>query len=163
MISFSSTKCTKCKIFFILSFKLSYRSDGDYVKLADGYFAPIPRSAFCDQGTLYFEIAQPMIDSLWQHENSTLILNGPSQSGKRYTLLGTSENPGILKVIFGQIFDVVNQKRLYGLKTKVNFAAIQIHDEKIQNLTRHPVTWPSNGLPAHTYRYNMIVFILTII
>jgi hypothetical protein len=99
-----------------------------------------------------------MIDSLWQHENSTLILNGPSQSGKRYTLLGTNENPGIMKVIFGQIFDVVNQKRFYGVKTKVNFAAMQIHDEQIQNLTRHPVTWPSNGLPAHTYRYNMLVF-----
>ena len=99
-----------------------------------------------------------MIDALWQHESSTLILSGPSQSGKRYTLLGTKENPGILKVIFGQIFDVVNQKRLQGLKTKVNFAAMQIHDEQIQNLTRHPVTWPSNGLPAHTYRYLKLLF-----
>jgi len=140
----------------------SYRSDGDYVQLPEGYLAPIPSSSFCDQGAIYFEIAQPMIDALWQHENSFLILNGPSQSGKRYTLLGTKENPGILKVIFGQIFDVVNQKRLQGLKTKVNFAAMQIHDEQIQNLTRHPVSWPSNGLPAHTYRYNIISFILTV-
>ena len=86
--------------------------------------------------------------------SSTLVLTGPSESGKRYTLLGTEDNPGMLKVLFGQIFDVVNQKRLQGQKTKVNFSAVQIYDEQIQNLARHPATWPSKGLPSHTYRLN---------
>ncbi|CAG5077193.1 Oidioi.mRNA.OKI2018_I69.PAR.g8650.t1.cds [Oikopleura dioica] len=131
-----------------------FRSDGDYIKLENGYLAPlfVPNPTFCDQGIIFYEVAQPMIDALWQHESSTLILTGPSESGKRYTLLGTEDNPGILKVLFGQIFDVVNQKRLQGQKTKVNFSAVQIYDEQIQNLARHPASWPSKGLPSHTYR-----------
>lgn len=53
-----------------LIYSFSYRSDGDYIKLENGYLAPlfVPDSTYCDQGIMFYEVAQPMIDALWQHE-----------------------------------------------------------------------------------------------
>ena len=91
------------------------------------------------QEEVYEQAAQPIIDSVFQGFNGTLMAYGQTASGKTFTMMGSDviecKNKGIIPRMACKVFDHIEQAdRNFEFSVKVAFC--EIYMEKIRDLIR---------------------------
>lgn len=85
------------------------------------------------QVEVFHETCLNLIDNLVEKRKSSLIMaHGLNDSGKSYTIVGDSENPGILPLSLRYMFDMVKQKNNDRIQIFCNY--VELHDEFVYDL-----------------------------
>jgi hypothetical protein len=88
-------------------------------------FAPIS-----DQNEIFQTICIPLIDDMINLQKSGLIFTfGLTNSGKTYTIVGDTSNPGILPLTMKYVFDIVNTQNI-----NIYCNYIEIYNEDVYDL-----------------------------
>ena len=88
---------------------------------------------------LFQESCVPLIDDLVEHKKSSLVMTqGLSDSGKTFTIMGDSENPGILPLSLRLIYDKVREKGDPNIKIFCNFFEISQNKTTFDLLSENP-------------------------
>jgi len=77
-----------------------------------------------------------MIDGIMQGYNATVFAYGATGAGKTYTMLGTEDEPGIMMLSIGELFNQIesySEQRDYMLKVSY----VEVYNETLKDLL-HP-------------------------
>ncbi|KAK9303407.1 hypothetical protein QLX08_004895 [Tetragonisca angustula] len=81
---------------------------------------------------VFDSIVKPIVDATINGFNGTVFCYGQFDSGKTYTMIGTSEDPGIIPLTVEYIFDAISNVIQREFLLRVSY--LEIHDEKINDL-----------------------------
>jgi hypothetical protein len=98
---------------------------------------------------LFQEACIPLIESLVDHRKSSVLMTqGLNDSGKTFTIIGDTENPGILPLTLRLIYDKVREhQNEKNIKILCNF--FEIYDEEAYDLLsteKNPISIPNDSL-----------------
>ena len=80
---------------------------------------------------VYDDVVKPIIPSLFEGFNCTIIAYGQTGSGKTHTMTGSSKNKGMIPLALDEIFTRAQKNVGLGWSTKIKIACVQIYMEKI--------------------------------
>ncbi|XP_036150579.1 kinesin-related protein 4-like [Monomorium pharaonis] len=79
-----------------------------------------------------FDIVRPIVDAAVNGFNGTIFAYGQTSSGKTYTMMGTSEEPGIIPLAVEHIFDAI--AAIPGREFLLRVSYLEIYNEKVNDL-----------------------------
>merc|ERR1719240_2425634 len=123
-------------------------------RLGFGYDRVLGPSA--SQAEVYRETAQPMIEHVLSGRNATVFAYGATGSGKTHTVIGTPEDPGILKHAIRDAFSAVAADPR---KLRVHVSFMELYNEDCRDLL-HPDA-PSRQVGEDPKRKKILVTGLT--
>lgn len=85
------------------------------------------------QQGVYAETAAPIVQSVVQGYNGTVIAYGQTGAGKTFTMEGNKEYPGLIPQCFAHIFEEV-KKESKGKKFLVQVSMVQVYKEEVFDL-----------------------------
>jgi len=97
----------------------------------------MPNNKGGSQKAIFDKVGQRIVDQVLNNINSTLIMYGETGSGKSHTLIGTSQQPGLLARISTALFSglISHQRDLVNhTKIEVTVSAMEIYKERIRDL-----------------------------
>nr|XP_015207004.1 PREDICTED: kinesin-like protein KIF28P [Lepisosteus oculatus] len=116
------------------TFDYAYWSHNGFKKNKDGLFVPEePNSRYADQGSVYIDLGQGILDNALQGYNATLLAYGQTGSGKSYSMVGYGANKGIVPAICEGLFETVRQKT-DSRQCQVFFSILEIYNEQVIDL-----------------------------
>lgn len=86
---------------------------------------------------LYIETAEPMIDTLFNGYNCTMMAYGISGSGKTHTMMGRpshDKDRGIIPRVIEDIFTRAESRKEHGWSSTFTISNVQIYNEKVLDL-----------------------------
>ncbi|AET38128.1 Kip2p Ecym_2395 [Eremothecium cymbalariae DBVPG len=85
---------------------------------------------------VYMALGQPIVDKLFQGYNATIFAYGMTGSGKTFTMSGTKQDPGLIPLCVGNMFDRVMEETSKSTEHKyeVKVSYLEIYNEKIYDL-----------------------------
>jgi hypothetical protein len=85
---------------------------------------------------IYYTVAQPLVKSVLDGVNCTIMCYGASGSGKTHTMLGEEDNQGIIPRILKDMFKAMDDRKLnnWSIDTRVSFT--QIYMDKVLDLLK---------------------------
>ncbi|XP_062971229.1 kinesin-like protein KIF14 [Cynocephalus volans] len=89
---------------------------------------------YASQTTVYETLAAPLLDSAFEGYNTCLFAYGQTGSGKSYTMMGFSEEPGIIPRFCEDLFAQVAQKQSQELNYHLEMSFFEVYNEKIHDL-----------------------------
>merc|ERR1719201_2150410 len=123
-------------------------------RLGFGYDKVLGPSA--PQAEVYKETAQPMIEHVLSGRNATVFAYGATGSGKTHTVIGTPEDPGILKHAIRDAFSAVAADPR---KIRVHVSFMELYNEDLRDLL-HPDA-PSRQVGEDPKRKKILITGLT--
>lgn len=60
---------------------------------------------------VYQHDVQPIVEKVMNGYNGTIFAYGQTSSGKTHTMVGTNENPGVIRMAAEQIFEEIQNSR----------------------------------------------------
>lgn len=110
---------------------LQIRKDSDKKSFTfDGVFDP-----YIVQKEAYTKIAKPVVDSVLEGYNGTILAYGQTGTGKTYSMIGgPGELKGIIPRCMKQIFTAIQKSTTHTYQVKVGF--LQLYMEVLQDLIR---------------------------
>ncbi|XP_037930572.1 kinesin-like protein KIN-7N, partial [Teleopsis dalmanni] len=81
---------------------------------------------------IFDRMAKQIVHSSIQGFNGTIFAYGQTSSGKTYTMMGDTENPGVILLAFKEIFKQIEQ--ITDRKFLIRVGYIEIYNEKIYDL-----------------------------
>ena len=81
---------------------------------------------------VYEDIAHEVIYSAISGYNSTIFAYGQTASGKTHTMMGSEEDPGIMRKAIDHIFEAITQCQNRQFLLRVSY--IEIYNEKLTDL-----------------------------
>ncbi|OMJ91670.1 hypothetical protein SteCoe_5697 [Stentor coeruleus] len=110
---------------------LQIRKDSDKKSFTfDGVFDP-----YIIQKEAYVKIAKPVVDSVLEGYNGTILAYGQTGTGKTYSMIGgPGELKGIIPRCMKQIFTTIQKSTTHTYQVKVGF--LQLYMEVLQDLIR---------------------------
>ena len=86
---------------------------------------------------IYYSVAQPLVKSVLDGVNCTIMCYGASGSGKTHTMLGDENNQGIIPRVLKDMFKAMDDRKLnsWSIDTRVSFT--QIYMDKVLDLLKN--------------------------
>ena len=82
--------------------------------------------------TVYQKAVSPILDNLLSGFNATVFAYGMTGAGKTYTMMGTSQNPGVMFLSMRELFSRINT--ITDKKYVIKITYVQVYNEVIQDL-----------------------------
>lgn len=82
---------------------------------------------------IYEKTISHIVDSCVQGFNGSVMAYGQTASGKTYTMMGDEKNPGIIRLVAENIFDIVEQHDDRDIYI-VRCSFLEIYNEKVNDL-----------------------------
>ncbi|XP_017944894.1 kinesin-like protein KIF14 isoform X2 [Xenopus tropicalis] len=95
-------------------------------------------SSYASQEVVYNQIAQPLLQGVFQGYNMCLFAYGQTGSGKSYTMMGFNEEAGIIPRFCEELFQNVGCTGQEEVKYNVEMSYFEIYNEKIHDLLTSP-------------------------
>lgn len=76
---------------------------------------------------VYEQTTQALIQKVVGGFNSTVFAYGQTSSGKTHTMRGTDEEPGIIPLAVGEIFDHIGKTQEREFLLRVSYMEVQLH------------------------------------
>ncbi|BFZ20570.1 hypothetical protein BsWGS_23609 [Bradybaena similaris] len=90
---------------------------------------------FCDQENVYARLAQPLLGKAFEGYNTCLFAYGQTGSGKSYSIMGNTNDPGIVPRFCAELFNRAdNLATKKKVKVNVEISFFEIYNEKIHDL-----------------------------
>ncbi|XP_039304162.1 kinesin-related protein 4 [Solenopsis invicta] len=81
---------------------------------------------------VFNDVVRPIVDAAVNGFNGTIFAYGQTSSGKTYTMMGTSEEPGIIPLAVEHIFDAI--ANIPGREFLLRVSYLEIYNEKVNDL-----------------------------
>ncbi|XP_029048634.1 kinesin-like protein KIN-7O [Osmia bicornis bicornis] len=91
-----------------------------------------------NNSSVFNSIVKPIVDGAIDGFDGIIFFYGQSNSGKTYTMLGTSEEPGVIPHIIDYIFHAISN--INGREFLLRTSYLEIYDEKINDLLNETET-----------------------
>eukprot|EP00656_Telonema_subtile_P017405 TRINITY_DN19337_c0_g1_i1.p1 TRINITY_DN19337_c0_g1~~TRINITY_DN19337_c0_g1_i1.p1 ORF type:complete len:1019 (+),score=401.02 TRINITY_DN19337_c0_g1_i1:75-3131(+) len=106
-----------------------------------------------NQQMIYDGTASPLVEAALEGYNGTMFAYGQTGSGKTFTMDGSTENPGVMRQAFIELFDrVESEMRASTDHTSVSFLVqahyVQIYNEEVYDLLVPPTREGKKYLPT---------------
>ena len=85
---------------------------------------------------VYEKIGKPLLNKAYDGYNVSIFAYGQTGSGKTYSMIGTSEQPGLIPRFFEDLFERKAQRDQIVSSTHVEISYYEIYNEKIYDLLR---------------------------
>ncbi|XP_029788997.1 kinesin-like protein KIF14 [Suricata suricatta] len=89
---------------------------------------------YASQTTVYETLAAPLLDRAFEGYNTCLFAYGQTGSGKSYTMMGLSEEPGIIPRFCEDLFAQVAKKQTQEVSYHLEMSFFEVYNEKIHDL-----------------------------
>ncbi|XP_049714360.1 kinesin-like protein KIF14 isoform X1 [Elephas maximus indicus] len=89
---------------------------------------------YASQTTVYETLAVPLLERAFEGYNTCLFAYGQTGSGKSYTMMGFSEEPGIIPRFCQDLFAQVAKKRTQEVSYHLEMSFFEVYNEKIHDL-----------------------------
>nr|XP_003938295.1 kinesin-like protein KIF14 isoform X1 [Saimiri boliviensis boliviensis] len=86
------------------------------------------------QTTVYEKLAAPLLGRAFEGFNTCLFAYGQTGSGKSYTMMGFSEEPGIIPRFCEDLFSQVARKQTQEVSYHIEMSFFEVYNEKIHDL-----------------------------
>ncbi|KYN37073.1 Centromere-associated protein E [Trachymyrmex septentrionalis] len=94
-----------------------------------------------------FNVVRPIVDAAVNGFNGTVFAYGQTSSGKTYTMMGTSEEPGIVPLAVEHMFDAITN--IPGREFLLRVSYLEIYNEKVNDLLNKNQDKNSTDLKIH--------------
>ncbi|XP_039083355.1 kinesin-like protein KIF14 [Hyaena hyaena] len=91
-------------------------------------------SSYASQTTVYETLAAPLLERAFEGYNTCLFAYGQTGSGKSYTMMGLSEEPGIIPRFCEDLFAQVAKKQTQEVSYHLEMSFFEVYNEKIHDL-----------------------------
>ncbi|XP_006834225.1 PREDICTED: kinesin-like protein KIF14 [Chrysochloris asiatica] len=89
---------------------------------------------YASQKTVYEMLAVPLLERAFEGYNTCLFAYGQTGSGKSYTMMGLSEEPGIIPRFCEHLFSQVAKKQTQEVSYHLEMSFFEVYNEKIHDL-----------------------------
>lgn len=89
---------------------------------------------YASQTTVYETLAAPLLQRAFEGYNTCLFAYGQTGSGKSYTMMGFSEEPGIIPRFCEDLFAQVAKKQTQEVNYHLEMSFFEVYNEKIHDL-----------------------------
>ncbi|XP_057585837.1 kinesin-like protein KIF14 [Hippopotamus amphibius kiboko] len=89
---------------------------------------------FASQAAVYQALAAPLLEQAFQGFNTCLFAYGQTGSGKSYTMMGFSEEPGIIPRFCEGLFAEIAKKQTQEVSYHLEMSFFEVYNEKIHDL-----------------------------
>ncbi|XP_037351641.1 kinesin-like protein KIF14 isoform X2 [Talpa occidentalis] len=89
---------------------------------------------YASQTTVYETLAAPLLQRAFEGYNTCLFAYGQTGSGKSYTMMGFSEEPGIIPRFCEDLFAQVARKQAQEVSYHLEMSFFEVYNEKIHDL-----------------------------
>ncbi|XP_060034494.1 kinesin-like protein KIF14 [Erinaceus europaeus] len=89
---------------------------------------------YASQTTVYKTLAAPLLERAFEGYNTCLFAYGQTGSGKSYTMMGLSEEPGIIPRFCEDLFAQVAKKQTQEVSYQLEMSFFEVYNEKIHDL-----------------------------
>ncbi|XP_030891646.1 kinesin-like protein KIF14 [Leptonychotes weddellii] len=89
---------------------------------------------YASQMTVYETLAVPLLERAFEGYNTCLFAYGQTGSGKSYTMMGLSEEPGIIPRFCEDLFAQVAKKQTQEVSYHLEMSFFEVYNEKIHDL-----------------------------
>ncbi|XP_004439031.1 PREDICTED: kinesin-like protein KIF14 [Ceratotherium simum simum] len=89
---------------------------------------------YASQTTVYETLAAPLLQRAFEGYNACLFAYGQTGSGKSYTMMGFSEEPGIIPRFCEDLFAQVAKKQTQEISYHLEMSFFEVYNEKIHDL-----------------------------
>nr|XP_020139905.1 kinesin-like protein KIF14 [Microcebus murinus] len=89
---------------------------------------------YASQTTVYERLAAPLLERAFEGYNTCLFAYGQTGSGKSYTMMGFSEEPGIIPRFCEDLFAQVAKKQSQEVSYHLEMSFFEVYNEKIHDL-----------------------------
>ncbi|XP_027467896.2 kinesin-like protein KIF14 isoform X1 [Zalophus californianus] len=89
---------------------------------------------YASQTTVYETLAVPLLERAFEGYNTCLFAYGQTGSGKSYTMMGLSEEPGIIPRFCEDLFAQVAKKQTQEVSYHLEMSFFEVYNEKIHDL-----------------------------
>ncbi|VDM97845.1 unnamed protein product [Thelazia callipaeda] len=87
-----------------------------------------------DQNEVFRRVGIGVLTNAFAGYNACIFAYGQTGSGKSYTMMGTTESPGIIPRLCSSIFEKINELSSESLAFKVEVSYLEIYNEKVRDL-----------------------------
>ncbi|XDV41205.1 hypothetical protein PO909_010109 [Leuciscus waleckii] len=89
---------------------------------------------FAGQDVVFQCLGESLLDSAFQGYNACIFAYGQTGSGKSYTMMGTSEQPGLIPRLCSSLFERTVREQREGESFTVEVSYMEIYNEKVRDL-----------------------------
>ncbi|KAI6051554.1 kinesin-like protein KIF14 [Marmota monax] len=89
---------------------------------------------YANQKTVYETLAAPLLERAFEGYNTCLFAYGQTGSGKSYTMMGFSDEPGIIPRFCEDLFAQVAKKQTQEISYHLEMSFFEVYNEKIHDL-----------------------------
>ncbi|XP_042565733.1 kinesin-like protein KIF28P [Clupea harengus] len=117
------------------TFDYAFWSHSGYLKNRDGLFvAEEPGGRYADQGSVFSDLGQGILENTLQGYNATLLAYGQTGSGKSYSMVGYGPNKGLVPTLCERLFQAVKAANQESCQCQVFFSMLEIYNEQVIDL-----------------------------
>ncbi|KAG5314350.1 CENPE protein, partial [Acromyrmex insinuator] len=122
-------------------------TDSEFRKRSDGRFEFDHIFDTNTNNNNVFNVVRPIVDAAVNGFNGTVFAYGQTSSGKTYTMMGTSEEPGIVPLAVEHMFDAITN--VPGREFLLRVSYLEIYNEKVNDLLNKNQDKNSTDLKVH--------------
>ncbi|KAL3512310.1 hypothetical protein ACH5RR_025027 [Cinchona calisaya] len=114
-----------------------FANENDYLRLKRlrgrhfTFDASFPDST--TQQEVYFTTTAELVEAVLQGKNGSVFCYGATGAGKTYTMLGTTENPGVMVLAIKDLFNKIRQRSFDG-NHLVHLSYLEVYNETVRDL-----------------------------
>ncbi|KAJ8341846.1 hypothetical protein SKAU_G00341370 [Synaphobranchus kaupii] len=129
------------------TFDYAYWSHSGFARNEGGlYVAEEPGGRYADQGHVFRDLGQGILDNALQGYNATLLAYGQTGSGKSYSMVGYGPNKGLVPTLCERLFQAVRTNQ-DSRQCQIFFSMLEIYNEQVVDLlARGSGSRPPGGL-----------------
>uniref|UniRef100_F7GC71 Kinesin-like protein KIF14 n=1 Tax=Callithrix jacchus TaxID=9483 RepID=F7GC71_CALJA len=115
---------------------------------------------YASQTTVYEKLAAPLLERAFEGFNTCLFAYGQTGSGKSYTMMGFSEEPGIIPRFCEDLFSQVARKQTQEVTYHIEMSFFEVYNEKIHDLL---VCKGESGQKKQPYEIFVILLMMNVV
>ncbi|KJH45689.1 kinesin motor domain protein [Dictyocaulus viviparus] len=98
------------------------------------YSTDVNDSNFASQETVFDSLGSGVVENAFSGYNACIFAYGQTGSGKSYSMMGTSEQPGIIPRLCNEVFRRIKETTCETLEYKVEVSYMEIYNERVRDL-----------------------------
>ncbi|KAL2098568.1 hypothetical protein ACEWY4_005048 [Coilia grayii] len=116
------------------TFDYAFWSHSGFIRNRDGLFvAEEPGGRYADQGNVFNDLGQGILENALQGYNATLLAYGQTGSGKSYSMVGYGPNKGLVPTLCERLFRAVKANQ-ESCQCQMLFSMLEIYNEQVIDL-----------------------------